>query len=136
MSASRRFVPLLVGIGVLALVGFAVLASALGNQGSGLTAEQARGQSLFRTRCASCHATTTDPGVGPGLAGLFAPGGPTLPASVDYAGKLPNGEPITEASVGQFILNGGKGQIGAMPPVALAGDELQAVIAYLKTLAK
>lgn len=74
--------------------------------------------------------------VGPGLAGLFDEGGPTLPNGVNYAGNLPNGEAINDANVAEWIRSGGRGQIGQMPPRNLSDEELAGVVAYLKTLHK
>ncbi|MBC8160853.1 MAG: cytochrome c [Roseiflexaceae bacterium] len=135
MSASRRPILLLL---VLAIVFGGVLVATLlfGRPPvqDGATTPQSLGASLFRTRCASCHATTTQAGVGPGLAGLFAAGGPALPPGVDYNGRLPTGDAITEESVAAFIRAGGRGQIGAMPGFRLSDQETAALLAYLKTL--
>ncbi len=92
-----------------------------------------RGARLF-SACASCHATTTEQVVGPGLAGLFDPAGPVLPAGVNYGGKLPNGNERTEANIAAWIREGGMGQIGFMPPQRLNDQELADLIAYLRTL--
>ncbi len=92
-----------------------------------------RGARLF-SACASCHATTTERVFGPGLAGLFDPAGPTLPANVDYGGKLPNGKERTEANIAAWIREGGQGQIGFMPPQRLNDQELADLMAYLRTL--
>ncbi len=94
----------------------------------------AQGREVFQRCCAACHATGTNTKVGPGLANLFAPGGPTLPDQIDYGGKLPNGAEITTANVGDWITQGGTGKIGSMPAVDLTDQELAAVIAYLQTL--
>lgn len=93
-----------------------------------------RGARLFANACASCHATTTEHVFGPGLAGLFNPSGPTLPAGVNYGGKLPNGKERTEANIAAWILEGGQGQIGFMPPQRLSDQQLADLIAYLRTL--
>jgi hypothetical protein len=68
------------------------------------------------------------------MAGLFAPGGPTLPNGVDYAGKLPNGAIISEESVAAWIREGGRGQIGSMPGIQVNDADLSVLLAYLKTL--
>jgi cytochrome c len=95
-----------------------------------------RGQELFQRKCSVCHTLTTRPAIGPGLAGLFDPGGPALPKGVDYGGKLPNGRLITEGAVAAWIDAGGRGQIGLMPPQNLTDQQIADVIAYLKTTHK
>ncbi len=117
----------------------AILAIALGACGASsdtrtLPGPAAQGRDIFQRRCSVCHATSTETKIGPGLANLFTPGGPTLPEQVDYGGKLPNGSQITEANVGAWIKQGGTGQIGTMPAIGLTDQELAAVIAYLQTL--
>jgi cytochrome c len=96
----------------------------------------ANGRAIFNQQCTACHTPTTRRGIGPGLAGLFEPGGPVLPDGVDYGGKLPNGEVITPDSVVAWIENGGRGEIGVMPPQNLTREEIVDVVAYLATLNK
>jgi cytochrome c len=96
----------------------------------------ARGQEVFNTRCISCHSTGTDQLVGPGMAGIFSPEGPTLPSGVDYGGRLPNEQNRTETNVAAWIQSGGQGQIGAMSAQGLSDQELADVIAYMRTLNK
>jgi cytochrome c len=87
------------------------------------------------TGCAGCHATSDQKLVGPGLAGLFKPGGPKLPNGVDYQGNLPNGKPIDEQNVMDWIKTGGIGKIGQMPGhAALTPEQMTDLVAYLKTL--
>ena len=137
MSAARRPLVVLIALVVVCVVVlFVVFASGRPSTQGGLTAQQSLGASLFRTRCSSCHATTTEMKIGPGLAGLFDSGGPTLPDGVDYDGKLPNGEEINAENVATFIRVGGKGQIGNMPGFALTDQEIDALVAYLQTLHK
>ncbi|HNP88932.1 MAG: cytochrome c [Chloroflexi bacterium SZAS-1] len=104
------------------------------------TGDPTKGQALFQRGCASCHNTSTQKLVGPGLAGLFEPGGPTLSDGVDYGGNLPNGRPITEANVAAWIKAGGQGKIGVMPAKGVAPDitdqDITNIVAYLKTLKK
>jgi cytochrome c len=92
------------------------------------------GEQLYAQRCLPCHSTGTDKKVGPGLADLFSPGGPTLPAGVDYGGKLPNGAAINDANVAAWVREGGRGQIGMMPGMKMSDEEMAALIAYMKTL--
>ncbi len=145
----RRRWPLAAGIvtfvALLAIGGIA----ALGGGGSTVPGEGAaaaprgdvaQGQAIFSGACSSCHTTTQETTIGPGLAGLFGPGGPTLPPGVDYGGNLPNGQPITVENVEAWIRSGGQGQIGVMPPNGnapnLTEEELTDLIAYLMTLTK
>jgi cytochrome c len=96
----------------------------------------ANGQTIFNQQCTACHTPTTQRSIGPGLAGMFEPGGPVLPEGVDYGGKLPNGEAITPEAVAAWIENGGRGEIGLMPPQNLTRQEIADVVAYLATLKK
>lgn len=102
--------------------------------------DAAKGKAIFERGCASCHNINTQKLVGPGLAGLFDPGGPALPDGVDYGGKLANGKPITEQNVADWIKVGGQGKIGVMPAKGVATDitdkDIADVVAYLKTLKK
>ena len=82
--------------------------------GGGDAAVQA-GEQVFQTNCSPCHNLTTETKVGPGLAGLFE------------RDQLPNGNPITDENLRDWITHGG----GAMPPVPLPDDDLDAVIAFL-----
>ena len=135
MAYSRRpLAVLLISLVFAAALGLGLL---LLRPASGLTgADQqlALGESLFRTRCATCHAITSEMRIGPGLAGLFQSGGPSLPAGVDYAGNLPNGLSITDTNVANFIRQGGRYTIGAMPGFDLTDSEIRALITYLRTL--
>lgn len=95
--------------------------------------DPAAGEQVFTSLCAGCHASTTERRFGPGLAGLFSPGGPP---DAPYGEQLPNGKPITVENVAEWIRNGGSGQIGTMPPMgsSLTPEELSDLIAYLQTL--
>lgn len=122
----------------VALASLLLAASAvLGACGGGLGQAEATvspGERVFASRCAACHTASAEAGIGPGLAGLFAPGGPALPAGVDYGGKLPNGAAISDESVAAWIRSGGQGQIGRMPGIPLGEQELADLLTYLRSL--
>ncbi len=88
-----------------------------------------RGEALFtNSGCAGCHSTGSDQIVGPGLAGLFQGQGP-------YGENLPNGKPITDENVMEWIKVGGVGDIGQMPGnPTLTDEQLADLVAYLRTL--
>lgn len=136
LAARRPLILLIVVIGLFVVALVVVFVSGRQSTQNGLTPQQSLGASLYRTRCSSCHAVTNEMKIGPGLAGLFDSGGPTLPDGLDYNGKLPNGEEINAENVATFIRVGGKGQIGNMPGFALTDREIDALIAYLQTLHK
>jgi cytochrome c len=128
-------------IGLLIVLGMMIVAAcgerseppqALAN----VAGNHANGQTIFNQQCVACHTPTTRRSIGPGLAGMFEPGGPVLPDGVDYGGKLPNGEAITTDSVAAWIENGGRGEIGLMPPQNLSRQEIADVVAYIATLNK
>lgn len=91
--------------------------------------DPARGAELFQTTgCVSCHTTTDQQLVGPGLRGFMQGEGP-------YGDQLPNGKPLTDANVAEWIKLGGSGEIGNMPGnPALTDEQLMDLVAYLKTL--
>ncbi|MEJ2207558.1 MAG: cytochrome c [Anaerolineae bacterium] len=76
----------------------------------------AAGQQVFEQNCSVCHNLTTETKVGPGLAGLF-----------DLE-QLPNGQPVNEDNLREWITTGG----GGMPAIPLNDTDLTAVIAFLK----
>lgn len=119
---------------VIVLTAVSLALGACGGGGARLEDTASPGERVFNTRCAACHATSARVGYGPGLAGLFAPGGPALPDGVDYGGKLPNDAAITDENVADWIREGGQGQIGRMPGIPLSEQEMTDLLAYLKTL--
>jgi mono/diheme cytochrome c family protein len=87
----------------------------------GGTAEQvAAGKQIFDTNCTPCHNLTTETKVGPGLAGLY------------QFTALPNGKPVTDANVSEWIHTGG----GGMPAFTFDEAQTAALIAYLKEATK
>ena len=108
-------------------------ASTTAPSGSALASGDAdAGAKVFASRCARCHTSelSTD---AVSMAGLFH-GGTTLPGGVDYGGKLPNGQEITDENVIAWIRDGGTGKIGRMPGFGLNDTDMANLIAYLKTL--
>ncbi len=91
--------------------------------------DPSNGEAIFTSAgCAGCHSIGSDQIVGPGLAGIVNGKGP-------YGDKLPNGEPITDESLIEWIKIGGVGKIGQMPGNnTLSDQELADIVAYLKTL--
>lgn len=128
----------LVALALAVLLSILALA-ACGGQGAGsepdddepavAMGDATRGEALFTSAgCAGCHSTGANQIVGPGLAGVFAAKGP-------YGDKLPNGEPINEENMAEWIKIGGVGTIGQMPGNNILTDqELADIVAYLKTL--
>jgi cytochrome c len=76
------------------------------------------GEPVFQANCTACHNLTTEAKVGPGLAGLYE------------RANLPNGNPVTDENLKEWILNGG----GAMPGIALGDQELADLIDFLKEI--
>jgi mono/diheme cytochrome c family protein len=74
------------------------------------------GQQVFEQNCFACHNLTAEPKVGPGLAGIFD------------KETLPNGNPMTEENLREWIVQGG----GAMPAIPLDEDQLDQVVAFLR----
>lgn len=125
---------------MLVAIGISACGSAPAAPPAAPAGDATKGQAIFNRGCNACHKITNEQLVGPGLAGIFEPGGPTLPAGVDYGGKLPNGRPITDENVAAWIKTGGQGKIGLMPVKGniadLTDQNIVDLIAYLKTLKK
>jgi cytochrome c len=88
-----------------------------------------RGEALFKEKgCVGCHALTDEKLIGPGLKGLMDGQG-------TYGDKLPNGKPLTDDNVAQWIKIGGVGKIGQMPNFPdLSPEQLSDLVAFLKTV--
>ncbi len=80
------------------------------------TAPAASGADVFANKCSACHNLTAETKVGPGLAGLFG------------KAALPNGNPVNDGNLREWIRQGG----GSMPGIALADADLEVLIAYLR----
>lgn len=74
------------------------------------------GAQVFEQNCSACHNLTAEAKVGPGLAGLFG------------KDALPNGDPVNEENLGEWIRNGG----GAMPGFLLPDDQLEVLISFMR----
>jgi mono/diheme cytochrome c family protein len=86
-----------------------------------LSAQEVRGERLYRTACAGCHrANSTDPLNGPGLRGIY---------KKPY---LPSGAPANDERVRDVIRHGRR----MMPGFGQVYDDQQLtdLIAYLRTL--
>ncbi len=83
------------------------------------TAEEAQGAEVYRVYCARCHYPTTTQGLkGPGLQALTK------------VKAMPSGAPPTDERLTQTIKYGH----GMMPATQISDDDLQPLLAYLKTL--
>jgi cytochrome c len=88
---------------------------------AGGPASVARGQIVYKDRCAVCHFSESEvKKIGPGLKGIYK------------RARFTDGGKVDDASVENRILNGGKD----MPPfkAALNPSQVRDLIAYLKTL--
>ena len=83
------------------------------------TMDEARGAQVFHQKCAKCHyPTTRRPLNGPGLQALTK------------VKAMPSGAPPTDERLTQVILHGR----GMMTATQLSDDQLQDLLAYLRTL--
>jgi cytochrome c len=124
---------LVFGLSALAACG---AASSTGGQAAGgqvvaaaPVGDPAKGEQIFKSGdCVACHATTDQKIVGPGLKGIMDGKGP-------YGDKLPNGKPIDDKNMAEWIKIGGVGKLGQMPGHAdMSAEQLADLVAYLKTL--
>jgi cytochrome c len=122
------------GLAILSACGGQTASQVPAQSGGGAAAalpvgDATRGKDVFETSgCTACHATTDEKLVGPGLQGVLAGQG-------EYGSNLPNGKPINDENVAEWIRTGGTGQIGNMPSYPdLTPEQIGDLVAYLKTL--
>lgn len=83
------------------------------------TPQEARGAVVFEHDCARCHYPTTTQGLhGPGL------------QAITKVKAMPSGAPPTDERLADVILHGR----GMMPATSLNDQQLQDLLAYLRTL--
>lgn len=83
------------------------------------TAQEARGAAVYQAKCARCHyPTNTRPLNGPGL------------QAITKVTSMPSGAPPTDERLTSVITHGR----GMMPSTSLTDDQLQDLLAYLRTL--
>jgi cytochrome c oxidase cbb3-type subunit 3 len=99
-----------------------------------------QGEIVFQQKgCVGCHAMSDQKMVGPGLGGLFEPEG-----TAAYGNQLPNGKPVNDETVKEWILSGtapfqaqhiepkdGQ-QYPPMPAVAVTDEEYAKLLVWLK----
>ena len=124
---TRRFV---LGAALLA----AVSVGACGGRGC-TSPEAARGREIFQTRCAVCHAATSESAQGPGLGGVVGRRAGRL-AGYSATPELAASNLVwDEGNLDRFLAAPGVVVPGTKMAVALEnGSERHAVIAYLATL--
>lgn len=118
MSRPRSAILLAVAVLVLTACGAPWRAGAGAPRSARVGPEKPEGASVFQARCARCHSATPAGRAGPGLDALF------------HREQLPNGAPVTEDNVRAWIIRGG----GRMPAQRLPDEEMDDLMAYLKTL--
>lgn len=104
------------------LIGFGVLALGVAFSGSALAAD---GAAIFKAKCAACHGAE---GQGTAMAPAFK-GNDFIKTSKegDISAVITNGRDGAAKKYKQFAIG--------MPKQSLAGDDLNSVIAHLKSLA-
>lgn len=128
----QSFVPrsLLALLALALFVAVLALAACGGSQPAAqASGDPVKGEQVFKTNdCVGCHTTTDEKLVGPGLKGVMDGKG-------SYGDKLPNGKPLNDANMVEWIKVGGVGKIGQMPGHStLTPEQLADLVAYLKTL--
>lgn len=99
----------------------------------------ALGEQVFKNKgCVGCHGIANQKVVGPGLGGLFQPGG-----TAAFGENLPNGQPVNEQTVNEWILKGSLGfdqnnndlsnqDYPPMPGIPLSDQEYAQLLVWLK----
>jgi mono/diheme cytochrome c family protein len=86
---------------------------------SQFTPQEARGDAIYRDKCARCHYATTTAGLhGPGLQALTK------------LKSMPSGAPPTDERLIAVTLHGRQ----TMPPTPLSDEQMADLLAYLHTL--
>ena len=86
---------------------------------SEFTPQEARGAAVYQVKCARCHyPTNTHPLNGPGL------------QAITKIKAMPSGAPPTDERLTNVIIHGR----GMMPPTPLDDQQLDDLLAYLRTL--
>lgn len=116
--------PIVLGLVVVLIA--AALAACGGGGGSSEPAakgDAVAGEQQFNMQgCTACHSLGTDTLVGPGMATVYA------------KDTMRDGRPLTDANIGDWIKNGGTGDLGAMPAHPhLTEKQIDDLIAFIKT---
>jgi mono/diheme cytochrome c family protein len=121
MHAQRHTVyfSLLIGAAGLALAAAGCRSLPPSKPSSEWTAQEARGAAVYQVHCARCHRPNdTHPLNGPGL------------QAITKVTAMPSGAPPTDERLTAVIERGR----GMMPATSLTDDQLQDLLAYMKTL--
>jgi cytochrome c oxidase subunit 2 len=114
----------------LLAVGLALLATACGGGADDLSPLAAEGAQLVRTEgCTACHGDRGQGGVGPGWVGLHGSEVQLADGSVVIADDAYLTRAITDPGAEQVA-----GYDVVMPENDLDGDQVAAIVAYLRTL--
>ena len=126
MPSGKKSPLALYGLCLLVVVGIGFFGGELvygtgDKAGAGADERVARGASIFEQKCALCHYTDRhEKRIGPGLKDLF------------HKGRMPSsGRPVSAEAIASLL----KAPYDSMPVFAdIEGEELEALIEYLKTL--
>lgn len=99
-----------------------------------------QGELVFQNKgCKGCHNMNDQKLVGPGLGGLFQPEG-----TAAFGAELPNGKPVNDENVKDWILKANAGypdaavvgkdgqQYGPMPAIQISDEEYEKLLVWLK----